>query len=97
MSAAPLAPTHSHQPQFATGSRLLRLGETVEFRLFLPDGIPPQDLTIFPLYLEQASPGNAFQPGGNLGWLDALPSETLELAFDDGWCSITYTPEKAGS
>ena len=88
---------HSGHPQWATSSRLIKLGETIEFRLYLPEGTPSEELAVFPRYLELAEPGNDFEPGGTLSWLDGLPSETIALAFVDGWASISYTPEKPGT
>lgn len=40
-------------PQWTTGSRLLKLGESIEFRFYCPDGVKSSDLIIFPRYLEQ--------------------------------------------
>ena len=88
---------HSARPQCSTSSRLLKLGEAIEFHFYLPDGIPAESLTIFPRYLEQAQPGNEFRPGDNLSWLDELPSETIELSFAGGRSSIGYAPGKPGS
>ena len=85
------------QPKWTTGSRLLRLGETIEFRFVLPDGTEGEDLTIFPRYLERADPGRAFVAGGDLAWLDALESEDVELKFTDGRASVTYRPEAPGN
>jgi hypothetical protein len=91
------AAQHSTQPQWATGSRLLKRGETIEFHFYLPNGITAGNLTIFPRYLELAQPGNDFEPGGRLSWLGDLPAETIELAFIDGRVSTNYTPTKAGN
>ena len=62
-------------PQWTTGARLLALGEAIDFRFFLPAGVPASDLTIFPQYLERANPGAAFVAGDDLAWLDSLDSE----------------------
>ena len=35
-------------PQWTTGARLLRLGEAIDFRFFLPAGVEASGLTIFP-------------------------------------------------
>lgn len=72
----------SAQPQWTTGSRLLKLGESIEFHFYLPDGSAAQELLVFPRYLEQAEPGDDFVAGGNPDWLDDLPSEKIKLAFD---------------
>ena len=79
-------------PQWTTGARLLKLGEAVDFRFFLPAGVPASDLTIFPQYLERANPGAAFVAGGDLAWLDALESEQHALSFADGQATLTYRP-----
>ena len=84
-------------PQWTTSSRLLKLGERIEFRFFLPPGIRPGGLSIFPQYLERANPGEAFVAGGDLAWLDSLEAQHLDLAFTDGRASIAYRPEAAGS
>ena len=85
------------EPQWATTSRLLKLGETIEFHLHLPDGISAEHLTIFPRYLELARPEKDFVAGGSLRWLDELSSETIELSFANGQASVNYTPETTGS
>ena len=84
-------------PQWATSSRLLKLGEVIEFHLHLPDGMSADDLTIFPRYLESAQPGEDFMPDGGLSWLDELPSERIGLSFDAGRASTTYVPDKPGN
>ena len=84
-------------PQWITSSRLLKLGESIEFRFFLPAGIRSEGLSIFPRYLELANPGKAFVAGGDLAWLDSLEAQHLDLGFTDGRASITYRPEAAGS
>ena len=96
MSDSPSA-VHSARPQWSTSSRLLQLGEAIEFYLHLPDGMSAENLTIFPRYLERAQPGNDFEPGDNLSWLDELPAETIELTFVDGQASLSYAPEAPGS
>ena len=84
-------------PQWTTGARLLKLGEAIDFRFFLPDGVSASDLTIFPQYLERANPGAAFVAGGDLAWLDALESEQHTLTFADGQATLTYRPTAPGS
>jgi len=92
-----LSPRHASQPQWATSSRLLKLGESIDFHVSLPDGIPAEDLSIFPRYLELAQPGDDFEPVGSLSWLDDLPSETVPWAPADGSLSARYTPAEPGS
>ena len=84
-------------PQWTTGARLLKLGEAIDFRFFLPDGVSASDLTIFPQYLERANPGAAFVAGGDLAWPDALESEQHALSFADGQATLTYRPTAPGS
>ncbi len=86
-----------HIPQWTTGSRLLKLGETIAFDFFLPENIAAGNVTLFPQYLERANPGRGFVAGGNLGWLDALESEALDLTFVDGRASLTYQPKVPGN
>jgi hypothetical protein len=88
--------TASH-PQWKTSSRLLKLGEAIDFDFYLPDGMQAGDLTIFPRYLEIAQPGEKFEAGGGLDWLDELPSESRKLTFDSGQASITVIPLQSGS
>ncbi len=81
------------QPQLTTTSRLLKLGESITFRLHVPEGADAGDLEIFPRYLERAKPGQRFVAGGDLDWLDAIPSETLPIDSSE----LTYVPNKPGS
>lgn len=83
--------------QWKTSSRLLHLGEAIEFDLRVPSGVPAGDLVIFPRYLERADPGERFAAGGSLDWLDELSSEQITLSFEDGAASATYTPGEPGS
>lgn len=85
------------QPQLGTSSRLLRLGETIEFRFHAPAGIACGDLEIFPRYLEQARPGNAFRAGGDLHWVEHLPRERHAVPLAGGEAVVTYTPRRPGS
>lgn len=55
------------------------------------------ELTIYPRYLETAKPGSKFKAGGDLHWLDGLPSETIPLRFSDGRATLTYKPKTPGS
>ena len=92
-----LSTSHASQPQWATGSRLLKLGEAIEFHFYIPEGAIADHLTIFSRYLESADPGNGFVPGNDLNWLEALPSEKVALAFEERRASVNYTPEKPGN
>lgn len=84
-------------PQWVTGSRLLKLGEEIQFEFYLPDGTAASDLAVFPQYLERASPGAEFVAGGDLAWLDNLEAEVLKVSFAGGRASITYKPQAPGS
>lgn len=96
--AIPAIPaTFRSQPQWLTGPRLLRMGEPIEFRFFLPVAAAPGSLEIFPRYLEQATPGEAFRPDGGLEWLDRQQPETLPLEFHDGQARVIYTPPSPGN
>ena len=59
-------PATSGMPLWTTSSRLLKLGEALEFKFRLPPGVTDGGLKIYPRYLEQANPGPAFKPGGDL-------------------------------
>jgi len=85
------------QPQWLTGARLLRTGESIEFRFFLPAGSSPGSLDVFPRFLEQASLDVAIQPEGGLAWLDAQKPQSLPLDFRDGQASLVYTPPSPGN
>ena len=84
-------------PQWTTSSRLLKSGEEIGFNFHLPDGVTAGDLTVFPRYLDQAEPGQAFTAGGDLKWLDDLESERIELKFDGGYASVIYQPQAPGN
>ena len=84
-------------PQWTTSPRLLKLGESIEFRFFLPPGIRPEGLSIFPRYLERANPGKAFVAGGDLAWLGSLKEQHIDLGFTDGRAYIAYLPDEVGS
>ena len=84
-------------PQWTTGSRLLQPGEAIEFNFHVPPGADASHLDIFPRYLEQADPGDAFVAGGDLAWLEALPSEQVALAFADGRATLLYKPDAPGN
>lgn len=84
-------------PVWTTSSRLIKLGESMEFKFQLPRGVTSGGLKIYPQYLEHAKPGSAFKPGGDLKWLESLPSRKPSLIFAGGQASITYTPEKKGN
>ncbi len=84
--------------QWLTGPRLIKLGESIDFRFYLPEGMAPGELVVFPRYLEQSS-GRAegFKDDGNLDWLEASPSPGVPLEFEGGRASITYTPKEPGN
>ena len=84
-------------PVWTTSSRLLKLGESVAFKFRLPPGVVGGGLKIYPRYLEQASPGAAFQPGGDLKWLESLPCEQPPLTFVGGQAAMTYWPKSTGN
>ncbi|MBM3261927.1 MAG: hypothetical protein FJY97_00625 [candidate division Zixibacteria bacterium] len=89
--------THLTRPQWLTSSRLLRPGETIRFDFYLPAGCTSGELCIFPRYLEQADPGDAFRPGGSLDWIYALPCERHALSFADGHASWVYRAQTPGN
>ena len=80
-----------------TSSRLLKLGEEIQFTLSAPTGIPVSSLSVYPRYLETAAPGAAFTPGGDLKWIESLPSETMAVTLDENVAVITYRPKRTGS
>ncbi|MEI6070220.1 MAG: hypothetical protein WCS31_00390 [Verrucomicrobiae bacterium] len=90
-------PATSGMPLWTTSSRLLKLGEALEFKFRLPPGVTDGGLKIYPRYLEQANPGPAFKPGGDLKWMESLPSEQPSLVFSGGQAAITYRPTKTGN
>jgi len=85
------------QATWTTSSRLLKLGEKIEFAFRLPEGSESGELTVYPRYLEQAKPGKAFIPGGDLSWLRKLPWEKVPLRFTDGKAAVTYQPKETGN
>jgi len=91
--AEPMPP----QPQLLTSSRLLKLGESIEFTLTIPEGGETGEFVVFPQYLERAEPGEAFVAGGDLRWVERLPHERLSPVFDAGRAVVRYTPGKPGS
>jgi hypothetical protein len=88
---------HLTRPQWTTGPRLLKLGEGFEFDLFLPAGMDAEDVTVYPRFLEQANPGDAFVADGDLSWLDSLPAERVKLTFSDNRATGTVEPARAGN
>ena len=84
-------------PQWITGPRLLGLGEDIQFDFYLPPGVSPSDLVVFPQYLRRAQPHSDFVAGGDLSWLDQLDSQRLPLSFVDGHASLTYQPPAPGN
>jgi len=97
LTAATAGGGSSSRPEWITGSRLLKLGEAIDFHFFLPDGIAAGPVEVFPRYLEQARPGEAFVAGQDPTWLDRLEPERIALSFKDGRASVTYRPRLAGS
>jgi len=87
----------AQRPQWTTSSRLLRLGEDIEFRFLLPEGMQAGHLDVFPRYLEQAAPGTSFSAGGPLSWVEALARETVALRFFGGQAVCRYAPAEPGS
>lgn len=84
-------------PQWITSSRLLKLGEVIEFQFYLPSGMESGDLRIYPRYLEQAEPGRAFSASGSPGWLEGLNCERVPLRFAGRRASARYKPKAPGS
>lgn len=85
------------QAQLITSSRLLRLGEGIEFRCHLPPHLEAGELVVYPRYLEQADPGPAFRAGCDLSWVEGMPHEKLPLQARDGIASASYQPREPGS
>jgi hypothetical protein len=90
-------PIFLDKAQLTTSSRLLKLGEKIEFHFHLPASIKANDVAIFPNYLERADPGEAFVPGGDMRWLDGLPSQAHRLEFVNGRASLSYQPQSKGN
>ena len=88
---------HSGMPLWTSSSRLLKLGESLDFQFRTPSGEAGGGLRIYPRYLEQADPGMEFAAGGDLKWLARLPCEHLPLTFADGQAILTYTPKQTGN
>jgi hypothetical protein len=88
---------HRQQPQWSTGPRLLKLGETIDFEFFVPPHIAAGELSIFPQYLERAEPARFSPTTSDLGWLEVLERETLPLTFRDGRAVVSYAPRTTGS
>ncbi|GEM_PF-990953 len=85
------------QPRWTTSSRLIKLGESIEFQFEAPPGAEAGQLKLYPRYLEQANPGDQFEAGGDLQWLSQLPSERIPLAFAKGRASVTLVPKQTGN
>ena len=92
-----LGTRHRRSPQWITSSRLLRLGEAIDFDFFLPDGAVSDDLVVFERYLERADPGAAFSGDGDLSWLDGVEPRALPLEVVGNRASVTYRPMQPGS
>lgn len=85
-----------NKPQWITGSRLLKLGESIEFRFYLPNGTDANDILIYPRYLE-TSDGSKYAADGDRPWLSDQKPETRKLTFAGGKASVAYKPERAGN
>ncbi len=92
-----LSERHRTTPQWVTSSRLLRLGEAIDFEFFLPDGAVPVDLVVFERYLDRVDPGGAFSADGDLSWLDGVEPRVLPLEIVDNRASLSYRPRSPGS
>ena len=86
-----------NQPQWRTGPRLLKLGEQIDFEFFVPPAVRAGDLQIFPQYLEHAQPADFSPTTGDLGWLQELEHEEIQLTFSGGRALASYTPRAPGS
>ncbi len=84
-------------PQWITGPRLLKTGESIDFDFYLQPGVAHGQLAIFPRYLERGDPGQGFRPGGDLGWLDTQSPDLFDLEFSAGRASFTYRPTSPGN
>lgn len=82
---------------WTTSSRLLKCGESLEFKFQLPPGVASGGLRIYSRYLEQANPDSESEPGRDLKWLEHQPFEQPSLAFSEGQATLTYTPRETGS
>jgi len=83
--------------QLTAGPRLLKLGEKIDFQFSLASGEEAGEFRIFPRYLEQADPGDSFTAGGDLEWVNSLPSERLAVRFLNGRAGISYQADKPGN
>ena len=92
-----LGERHRSSPQWFTSSRLLRLGEAIDFDFFLPDDAISEGLVVFERYLERVDPGGAFSAGGDLYWLDGVEARVLPLEIAGNHGSLTYRPRQPGS
>jgi len=93
-----IANVNSQKPQFITGPRLLKLGESIEFSFSVPNGTAPSgELTVFKRYLEQAQPPERVVKDADLTWLDSLPSQNLTLSFSNGCATVSYKPDSPGN
>lgn len=90
----------SMRPQWVTGPRLLKIGETIEFQFFLPEGVDNPEaktLRVFPRYLERAGTDADRSAPGGLGWVDSLASEGFALGFENGMASFAFRPADPGN
>jgi len=88
---------HSNRPQWATGPRLLKLGETIKFRFQVPENVSAGALRVFPRYLEVADSADEFAAGGSLEWIENLPAKTIEFDVSGGEATVEYSPGEPGS
>jgi len=88
---------NSDRPQWATGPRLLKIGETIEFRLQVPENCSAGMLSVFPQYLELAKSVDEFSAEGSLEWIEKLPSEKVPFDVSQGEATVVYSPGLPGS
>jgi len=87
----------TNTPIWTTSSRLLKLGESINFQFCVPEGLSSGDLFIYPRYLETAHPGEAFKAGEGLNWVQELEHETINLEFIHNHAFYNYRPTLPGN
>jgi len=92
-----IQPQHLVRPQWITGPRLLKLGESIDFHFFLPEGASIGTLDIFPDYLRKAKPDLKVITSEDLSWLSQLEAEDLTLDVAEGRATVTYEPAIPGN
>jgi hypothetical protein len=91
-------PDFLKSPQWTTGSRLLKLGESIQFRFYVPSGTDGGKLEILPHFLENASAADRFDPNdGEKPWLAGQKSIPIKLAFDDRTALVDFRPQEPGN